>query len=97
MPRSIRSIHALVIAALLVVPAFLFVSYTREFLAADSVLDAGVSYDYIAGHADFADNHPYIPYAQRHQTLLVIAGLSFAAAVLYSLYAIFFARATRHI
>jgi lysylphosphatidylglycerol synthetase-like protein (DUF2156 family) len=73
----------IVLAALLIAPAFLVVSYTREFLAVDSALDAGASYDYRAGRADFSRNHPVISFSARHGSLIAAATWSFAAAVVY--------------
>jgi uncharacterized UPF0160 family protein len=71
----------LILIALLVVPFFCATSYVREFIAVDSALDSGASYDYIAGRADHTANHPVIPFSHRHRTLLVSSGLLFAGAV----------------
>jgi hypothetical protein len=90
MPHSRRWIHALVLSALLLLAVFVAVSYTRESLAVDSALDAGASYDYFTGQADFIRSHPYVPYIQRHRLLLIGAGCLFVAAVVYSLCATFF-------
>ncbi|HEX8297365.1 MAG TPA: hypothetical protein VF593_13760 [Chthoniobacteraceae bacterium] len=58
-------------------------SYIREFVAVDSALDSGASWDYGAGRADFSQSHPFIPYAQRHEAFIVISVVSLLAAVLY--------------
>ena len=73
----------IVLAALLIAPAFLVVSYTHEFLAVDSALDAGASYDYQAGRADFSQNHPVISFSARHGFLITTATWSFVAAGIY--------------
>ena len=46
--------------------AIVAVPYTREFLAMDSCLDGGGSFDYLAATCDHAENHPYAPFATRH-------------------------------
>lgn len=43
------------------------VPYTREFLAADSCLDGGGSFDYTAGACDHDANHAYVPFTARHR------------------------------
>jgi len=72
-----------ILAVLLAAPMILAVSYTREFLAVDSALDSGASYDYQAGRADFIQNHPRIPFSKRHGTLLTVSSWSLLAAVVY--------------
>ena len=73
----------IILAVLLIAPMVLAVSYTREFLAVDSALDSGASYDYQAGRADFTQNHPRIPFSTRHGTLLTVSSWSLLAAVVY--------------
>jgi len=80
--------QVLILVALLVVPLFCASSYIREFIAVDSALDSGASYDYIAGRADYATNHPFIPFVDRHRTLVVSSGVLLAAAVVYGSFAI---------
>jgi hypothetical protein len=75
--------HLIIFAALLIIPLFCAASYVREVIAVDSVLDSGASFDYATGRADHSVSHPYIPFSHRHQTLLVLSGVSFATAVLY--------------
>src|SRR5437773_688015 len=48
----------LILAVLLAAPLALAVAYAREFLAVDAALDAGASYDYREGRADFTQSHP---------------------------------------
>ena len=54
--------HVLILLALLVVPLFCAASYIREFIAVDSALDSGASYDYVAGRADYTTGHAFIPF-----------------------------------
>jgi hypothetical protein len=51
----------------LIVPA---VVYLRELLAVDTCLDRGGSFDYSAGRCDFNQNHPFVPFHERHGILL---------------------------
>ena len=81
-------IHVLILIALLIVPLFCATSYVREFVAADSALDSGASYDYTTGRADHSANHPVIPFPHRHRTLLVSSGLLLAAAAVYGTFAV---------
>jgi hypothetical protein len=76
--------HALILLALLIIPLFCAASFVRELIAADSALDSGASFDYSRGVADHSVNHPFIPFSQRHGTLLVISGVSLVAAVAYA-------------
>jgi hypothetical protein len=78
--------HVLILIALLVIPVFCAVSFLREFIAADSALDSGASFNYAKGAADHGQNHPYIPFSERHRSLLLVSGVSFAAAVVYASY-----------
>jgi len=79
--------HALILLALLIIPLFCAVSFVRERSAVDSALDSGASFDYSRGVADHSVNHPFIPFSQRHGTLLLISGTSLVAAVAYASYA----------
>ena len=68
--------HWIILAVLLTAPAAFALIYARESLAADSALDAGGSYDYRTGRADFAKSHPFIPFTERHSTLRTVAAWS---------------------
>jgi len=76
--------HWIILAVLLIAPIAFTLIYAREFLAVDSALDAGASYDYQAGRADFTQSHPFIPFADRHNTLCTMAAWSSLGAALYS-------------
>jgi hypothetical protein len=78
--------HVLVLIALLVIPLFCGASFLREFIVADSALDNGASLDYAKGAADHTRGHPYIPFSERHHSLLLVSGVSLAAAVVYVSY-----------
>ena len=80
--------HLLILVALLVVPLFCATSYIREFIAVDSALDSGASYDYVTGRADYTANHVVIPFSHRHRTLIVSSGVLLSAAVVYGSFAI---------
>ena len=68
---------------LLACPLLLAWSYVRELLAVDSALDAGASWDYSAGRADFSGSHLFIPFAERHELLIIMSVVSLCAAALY--------------
>lgn len=78
-----RTTRFLPLLLLLACPLALAFSYVREHLAVDGTLDAGGSWDYVAGRADFSDLHPFIPYADRHESFILISVVSLLAAVLY--------------
>ena len=80
-------IHVLILIALLILPLFCVTSYVREFIAVDSALDSGASYDYVSGRADYTTNHPFIRFSHRHRTLVVSSGVLLAAAVVYVFFA----------
>jgi hypothetical protein len=79
MPRQ----NSFILAVLLTAPIAFVLTYALEFLAADSALDAGASYDYRAGRADFVQGHPFIPFAERHRMFCTLAGCSSLGAVGY--------------
>jgi hypothetical protein len=81
--RSMKHLRWIALAALLVIPAFLVCSYARESLAVDSALDRGGSYDYSRGRAGLEASHAYIPFRERHATLLAVSGGSILCAVGY--------------
>jgi hypothetical protein len=58
--------------ALAVWPAL---GYVREFVAVDSCLDAGGSFDYAQSRCDRAENHPFVAYSERHPNSLSIAAV----------------------
>jgi hypothetical protein len=58
--------------------------YAHEFYAVDSCLDSSGSFDYSTLTCDHVQNHPYIPYDQRHPATLpvvAVAGIVVASAV----------------
>lgn len=67
------------IALCLVTPLVLGFSYLSEFLAVDRALDSGASYNYTTGEADFTENHPYIPFYDRHSVLIALSLISMVA------------------
>jgi len=75
--------HVLILVALLVVPLFCATSYVREFIAVDSALDSGASYDYLVGRANYTTNHAFIPFFYRHRILVVSSNVLLAAAAVY--------------
>jgi hypothetical protein len=89
--------HVVVLVALLVVPLFCGGLYVREFMAVDAALDSGASYDYVAGRADHAATHPYIPFSDRHRALVILSGASLVAAILYGSFITLTGRRTRAI
>src|SRR5256885_8641445 len=74
----------ILLAVLLAAPLALAVIYAREFLAVDAALDAGASYDYREGRADYAQSHPYIPFSERHGILRNVSGWSMLGVVGYA-------------
>jgi len=50
---------------------FLVTNYGSEFLAVDSCLNSGGSYDYDNNRCDRKENHPYIPYSNRKKALIL--------------------------
>jgi hypothetical protein len=48
--------------------------YVREWLAVDSCLDVGGSFDYALLACDHTTVHPYVPYRQRHPASLGLFG-----------------------
>ena len=73
----------MILTVLLMALAAFTLMYAREYLAVDSALDAGASYDYRAGRADFKQSHPFIPFAERHSTLSTVAAWSSLGAAGY--------------
>jgi hypothetical protein len=64
---------------------FLVGSYVHEFLAVDTALDSGASWNYSTMEADYTASHPYIPFSQRHQKLIVLSLISTLISVVYML------------
>jgi hypothetical protein len=65
------------------VPLFLSFSYVRETLLVDSCLDSGGSFDYLRMICDREVNHAFIPYSQRHGTLIAVTFLATFVAAAY--------------
>ena len=63
----------------------LIFSYTQEFLAVDAAVDAGASWDYRTGKADFSRSHAFVPFSARHGTFIAVACWSVLAAAGYGL------------
>ncbi len=83
-----RWFHWIIFALLLAFPAILVTNFAIELFAVDSALDEGASYDYIVGKADYSQNHPYIPFSQRHCLLITASACSLFAAFFFSIYLI---------
>jgi hypothetical protein len=47
--------------------------YVREFVAVDSCLDAGGSFDYAQSRCDRAETHRFVAYSERHPNSVRIA------------------------
>src|SRR2546428_13774895 len=71
--KTSRTIALQRIAALLFVLSVLIllpiVTYINEFLAADTCMDLGGSYDYQTGNCDHQHDHPYVSFISRHPLL----------------------------
>ena len=78
--------HVLILLLLLVIPLFCAASFVREWILVDSALDNGASFDYSRGGADYSANHPFVPYLDRHSTLIKMSTLSLVSAVAYGGY-----------
>src|SRR5262249_8162154 len=76
-------VTAIVVAALLVLPFMCVTSYVREWIAVDAALDSGGPFDYTTGKADYSASYPFIPFAQRHKTLLIGSHISFTPLLLW--------------
>ena len=66
-------------AACLAPPLFVVYMFLSEFLAVDSALDAGASYNYATGEADYSQNHHYIPFYSRYPILCLASLISMGA------------------
>jgi hypothetical protein len=78
-----RIIHFIPFLLLIACPLMLGFAYIQEVIAVDSALDAGASWDYALGRADFVQSHPFIPFTERHKTFVVVAMVSLASALGY--------------
>ena len=79
-----KYLHRVIFVVLLVCPLVFAFAYVREFIAVDQALDVEhASYDYVAGRSDALQNHPYIPFSERHGILLILSGLSMLGMVGY--------------
>ena len=56
------------------------VGYLREFVAVDSCLDSGGSFDYMHSACDHEANHPFVAYRDRYPFFVVLIGLGVGAA-----------------
>ena len=70
-----RFFLTLVLAAVAVI-GWLAWGYGREFVAVDSCLDNSGSFDYVTMTCDHAEDHPIIPYSQRHPMVPAIGILA---------------------
>ena len=60
---------------IILMPAIILVAaYAKEVFVVDKCLDAGGSYNYMAGECDVNSSHPLLPFNERH-SLLYIAGI----------------------
>jgi hypothetical protein len=57
------------------------VSYAKEFLAVDSCLDSGGSFDYSRRECDHQSNHPFVRYSERHPAAELIAASGALVAI----------------
>lgn len=78
-----KAAHLLPVLLLLACPIVLVFTYVHDFIAADTALDSGASWDYDAGKADYAVSHTYIPFAERHDVLLALGAWSLAILGVY--------------
>jgi len=60
------------IAIFLLPLGVLIIDYGSEFLAVDSCLDSGGSYNYYENSCDHENNHPYSTYLTRKRGLIII-------------------------
>jgi hypothetical protein len=85
---AVAAALSFVVAAVLISPLFIYVS---EFVAVDRCLDSGGSYDYVRGECDDRENHPYIPFRERHELvaawwpwLLLASSAAVVAGVIFA-------------
>ena len=81
---TMRRAFLVVLTLAIVVLVWAGWGFGREFLAVDSCLDNSGSFNYAAMTCDQVQNHPYIPYSQRHPAtfpIAVVAGIVAVAAL----------------
>ena len=78
----------LLINLFILMPAFLLVvAYAKEFISVDKCLDAGGSYNYMAGECDIVSSQPVIPFNERHSFLYmagILSGITGAAGLIFT-------------
>jgi len=78
----------LLINLFILMPALLLVvTYAKEFISVDKCLDAGGSYNYMAGECDIVSSHPVIPFNERHSFLYmagILSGITGAAGLIFT-------------
>ena len=77
----VRSVWLVLLVAATSVVALIGWSYADEFLAVDSCLDSGGSFDYTRMVCDHEESHPFIPYSHRHPLAVVSALAAVVVAV----------------
>ena len=69
-------------------PAIILVTtYAKEFIVVDKCLDAGGSYNYMAGERDIVSSHPVLPFNERHSFLYmvgILSGITGAAGLIFT-------------
>jgi hypothetical protein len=68
MARRLSGAACLLIAIVIVAPPAK--TYASEWLAVDSCLDSGGSFDYGTMKCDHTTNHPYVPFDLRHPGMM---------------------------
>jgi len=56
-------------------PLYLICIFLQEWSVVDSCLDSGGSFDYSTMTCDHKNNHPYIPFGQRHREMLWLVSI----------------------
>lgn len=74
-------VRYIILSLLFALPLTLLFLFLRDSLAVDSALDSGASYDYARSSSDYSQNHPYIPFYDRHITLIWSSIISTALAL----------------
>jgi uncharacterized membrane protein YciS (DUF1049 family) len=63
----------MIIHLIILMPAIILVAtYAKEFIVVDKCLDAGGSYNYMAGECDFNISHQVLPFNERHSLLYMV-------------------------
>ena len=78
----------MLIHLIILIPAIILAAtYAREFIVVDKCLDAGGSYNYMAGECDISISHPVLPFNERHSFLYVagiLSGITGAAGLMFT-------------